>query len=199
MIKVLAIMGSPRRLKNNDRLLDELLKGLSGPHTIIEKYHADHLNIQSCKACDGCTRKKGCVLKDDMINLYAKFDEADIVIMTSPLYFNSVSAQLKSVIDRCQALWSSKYVLKDSMIDQTKKRLGYFLCTAGVPQNDSLFSAATPVMDLFFKSINADYLGNLFFCNVDEHPVYEDSEALTQAFRTGENLLHIALSHRTAK
>lgn len=188
MIKVLAIMGSPRRGKNNDTLLDCILKGLSAPDVSIEKHYADELNVNPCKACAGCERKIGCVLEDDMQVLYEKFNTADIIILASPLYFNSISAQLKAVIDRCQAIWSSKYILNQSIINKSKKRIGYFICTAGAPENADLFNAAIPVIDMFFKSVNAEYLGNLLIADVDKHPAYQSKELLERAYHIGIGL-----------
>ncbi|MDR5659468.1 flavodoxin family protein [Serpentinicella sp. ANB-PHB4] len=189
MVKVVAIVGSPRKNKNNDLLLSHILKGLTTneEEMHIDKYHAYDLNIKPCIACDGCTRKLGCVFKDDMTEIYQKFNEADIVIIASPLYFNSVSAQLKAIIDRCQAIWSSKYVLKNSMINQNKKRIGYFISTAGMPYSSELFSAAIPVMDLFFKSINCEYVENLFVANVDNQSVNDQN--LDEAYAIGQNIL----------
>lgn len=191
MLRVLAIVGSPRKGKNNDTLVDYILKGIDKTcenQVMIEKFYADKLKVQPCKACDGCTRKRGCVLKDDMGQLYEKFDKADIVIISSPLYFNSVSAQLKTIIDRNQAIWSSKYVLNHSLIDKEKKRLGYFVCTAGMPDSPNLFDAVLPVIELYFKSINTSHEGSLLVPNVDAHPVMKDENTLQQAYGIGVSL-----------
>lgn len=187
-MNVLAIMGSPRKNKNNDTLITHMLKGLEDPNFNIEKYSVKDLNVKPCIACDACARNLGCIFNDDMSMLYKKFNEADAIIISSPLYFNSVSAQLKSIIDRFQAIWSSKYVLKQSLIDTNKFRAGYFICTAGMPESDELFNATLPIMDLFFKSTNSEYFGNLFVSNIDSKPVYNDSEVLNKAFNLGLEL-----------
>ncbi len=127
-MKVLAIMGSPVRKRNNEALLSSVLNGLRSEHPAPEKidvqlFCASSLKVSPCIACDRCARVKGCIFEDDMQTLYKEFESSDVIIITSPLYFNSVSAQLKAVIDRCQAIWSSKYALKDSMISQEKKTL----------------------------------------------------------------------------
>ncbi|AOY75035.1 flavodoxin family protein [Clostridium formicaceticum] len=191
MLKVLAIVGSPRKGKNNDTLVDYMLKGIAYDKkrpVSIEKFYADKMHVASCKACEGCGRKKGCVLKDDMNSLYQKFDEADIVIISSPLYFNSVSSQLKAIIDRNQAIWSSKYILNDSLINKDKRRLGYFICTAGMPDEPNLFDATLPIMELFFKSINTIHEGNFFVPNVDQQPIMEDEAMLQKVHALGVEL-----------
>lgn len=187
-MKILAIMGSPRKNKNNDALITNILKSIQEPTITIEKYSVGDLIVKPCIACDACTRNLGCIFNDHMTMLYKKFNEADVVIISSPLYFNSVSAQLKSIIDRCQAIWSSKYVLNQSIIDIDKKRIGFFISTAGMPESPELFSATIPIMDLFFKSINCEYVGNLFVPNIDAHPIIEDQETLSKAHNIGLEL-----------
>ncbi|SET63452.1 NADPH-dependent FMN reductase [Natronincola peptidivorans] len=200
MIKVLAIVGSPRKGKNNDTIVTHMLEGIEntlGLGVFIEKLYADDLAVQPCKACDGCTRVRGCILEDAMRGLYEKFDESDIIIMASPLYFNSISAQLKTIIDRNQAIWSSKYILNNSLINKDKNRLGYFICTAGMPEIPDLFEAAIPIMELYFKSINTGYEGNFFVANVDEHPIMRDEKILQQAYSIGISLADKILTMRT--
>ena len=187
-MKVLAIMGSPRKNKNNDVLVNNILKGFEEPTITIEKYSVSDLIIKPCIACDACARNLGCIFNDHMTMLYKKFNEADAVIISSPLYFNSVSAQLKSIIDRCQAIWSSKYILNQSIIDIDKQRIGFFVSTAGMPESPELFSATVPIMDLFFKSINCEYVGNLFVPNIDAHPIIDDKESLSKAYNIGLEL-----------
>jgi multimeric flavodoxin WrbA len=164
MLKVLAIMGSPRKGKNNDILLDYMLKGIKKERedAEVDKLYVSDLVIYPCIACEECTRKPGCILQDEMNHLYKKYDGADIIIITSPMYFNSVSAQLKAVIDRNQAIWSSKYILGQPLIDRKKKRLGYFIFTSGDETGCAGLTAAEPIINLFFKSINAEYVGNYF-------------------------------------
>ena len=190
-MKVLAIMGSPRKGKNNDRLLDRILAGITKKEVsaIIEKLYVSDLQIAHCLACDACTRKSGCIQKDSMEELYKKFDEADLTIITSPMYFNSISGQLKAIIDRNQAIWSSKYVLKESIINKSKQRVGYVLITAGADEHPFGLSAVTPIMDLFFKSINTDYWGTYFVNGVDEAPGYLRENVLEDMLEIGEKIV----------
>lgn len=191
-MKVLAILGSPIRKRNSETLVNKVIESVKDHVSKDVSLEVDVVSVQSlkvspCVACDRCTRIKGCVFQDDMIYLYKAFNESDIILFASPLYFNSVSAQAKAIIDRCQAIFSSKYVLKDPMIDRDRKRLGLFISTAGVDMNDDpeLFKGTLPVMDLFFRSINTEYLGNLFVGNVDRVKVMDNPEALDSAKEWG--------------
>lgn len=190
-MKVLAIMGSPRRGKNNDTLLDHILKGIQSKEENVStiRLNANDLNITPCTACDACSKRLGCIQKDGMADLIHSFNEANIILMTSPMYFNSITAQLKALIDRNQVVWSSKYALKHSLIDRHRRRIGYMICTAGAPEHPYGLDGVIPILDLFFKSINADYYGNFFVNNVDERPVYENEEILQKIYRAGQELV----------
>ncbi len=190
MRKVLAILGSPREKGNSQALMEQILKGISSTKgdLEIERISLGKQHIQPCIACNGCQRQPGCVIKDDMNRLYSAFDQADLVVIASPIYFNSVSAQLKSLIDRCQAIWASKYVLKSPLIDRNKLRLGVFIATAGNPDGIAEFEPSKRVIDLFFKAINTYYYQDLFVTDIDNSPVTSRPEVLKQAFQMGKEL-----------
>lgn len=173
---------------NTDTLLNQVMKGLEQNKVFIEKIELEKLNIRPCISCNACAKTGTCFMRDDMEEMYDKFNEADMIIIGSPLYFNSVSAIAKAMIDRCQALWSSKYVLNKPSIDKRKKRRGLFVCTAGAKQSENGFIGATVVMDLFFKAINAKYEENLLVDNTDAILVKDRKELLDKAFELGQKI-----------
>ncbi|MFZ5965878.1 MAG: flavodoxin family protein [Bacillota bacterium] len=189
-MKALMIMGSPRRKMNSDILLDRVIEGLAIHGAEVEKIYVKDLKIHPCTACDYCGRTGQCCFQDDMLKLYTAFDKADIIVIASPLYFNSVSSQIKTMIDRCQMFWSSKYTLGKSSIEREKKRKGAFICTAGSKQKDHGFIGAEVVMDLFFKSINTDYQYRLFVDDTDNNFVNARAEIMEKAYRIGEMLVN---------
>ncbi|AZR73665.1 hypothetical protein BBF96_09870 [Anoxybacter fermentans] len=187
MIKTLALIGSPRKNGNSKKIVNQILKGIKSIKRDIE-IHEIFLakqNIQPCIACEGCHQRPGCIIRDDMQKLYPKFNQADLIIVASPVYFNSVSAQLKGMIDRCQAIWASKYILQNSIIDRKKYRLGIFVATAGNPEGIIEFEPSIRVIDIFFKSINTRYYKNFFVANTDKKPVAFRPEILKQAYQLG--------------
>jgi len=127
MKKILAVMGSPRKNKNTDRLLESLLEGVRSTGAEVKKVYLKDLKFSPCIACDSCGKTGQCFMKDDMEKLYEEFNDSDGIIIASPLYFNTVSSLTKMMIDRCQVYWSSKYVLKNPSIDRNKKRIGVFI------------------------------------------------------------------------
>ncbi|MBN1836261.1 MAG: flavodoxin family protein [Spirochaetales bacterium] len=106
-MKVLTLQGSPRRQGNTATLLAAFLEGLrEGGVGDIQEIHLDEVTIQPCRNCDTCRQPKGpyCVIEDDMQGLFTPFIEADLVVMASPIYWWSVTAQLKLFIDRLYGL-----------------------------------------------------------------------------------------------
>ncbi|AGB41918.1 multimeric flavodoxin WrbA [Halobacteroides halobius DSM 5150] len=188
-MKGLSVLGSPRHNGNNALLLQEINSSLKENCNIkLDKIEIDNLDISPCLSCDYCKKNINCTIADDMIKLYSKFDEADIILISSPLYFNTVSAQLKAMIDRCQALWANRFVLKKPLIDPNKKRLGAFVSTAGQPITNDRFKYVTSTLDLFFKAISADYYDNFFVGNIDHKPITNRPKIISDAYDWGERL-----------
>lgn len=107
MVKnILILNGSPRKGGNTDALCDALAKGAKNKEHTVETVHIRTLNIKPCAGCYGCAIKKGnpCVQKDDMKEIYARFESADIIVFASPLYWWQFTAQMKTVIDRLFAV-----------------------------------------------------------------------------------------------
>lgn len=114
------------------------------------------LTYKGCIDCGFCKKNKRCMLKDDIKFMYRYFDEADYIILGSPIYFGGTPSKLKALIDRCQAIYHSKYTLKDSMIDITKKRKAFNVLVGGEEYRENLFFAMKHELGYFYKSINAD-------------------------------------------
>lgn len=173
MKKVMAIMGSPRKNKNTDKLLDYLLTGMGELDYKINKIYLKDLDIHSCTGCDHCGRTGVCIFDDGMSEIYDGFDNSDIVIFAAPLYFNSINGLSKNVIDRCQRYWSIKYTLKENY-KRNEDRKGMFLSVGGAPYSHNHFDGTLPIMEFFFKAINVNYLGNYLVSNTDKL-ILEDS------------------------
>lgn len=184
-MKALVILGSPRKGQNTDVLVEAIIRGLIDENVIVEKVILRNLNVGHCIDCKACANLGTCIIKDDMISLYDKFDKADIVVLASPLYFNSVTSLTKTMIDRCEALWASKYLLKESLIDRYKKRKGIFVCTAGSDSKNHEFMGAKLVADLFFKSINTEYAYEILVDNTDEKKVKSREDLIKNAYNKG--------------
>ena len=184
-MKVLGIMGSPRVKGNTDLLLDEALKGAQSRQVEVEKLVVDKMKITPCREYYGCLKDGNCVIRDDMDIIYPKLVEADGIIVASPMFFYGVTAQLKALIDRCQALWARRYVLK-TLPDSKKK--GVFI-GVGATKGKQLFEGAILTIKYFFQAFGVEYADELLVRGVDKKgEIKEHSEALAEAFELGKRL-----------
>lgn len=100
---IVGISGSPRK-KATEYVLSEALSDLEEQGFKTEMFTIRGKEINPCKHCDYCLKKKECIQKDGMTDAYDLFRKADGIIMASPMYNGSISAQIKAVMDRCRAL-----------------------------------------------------------------------------------------------
>ena len=144
------------------------------------------MNISPCTGCGYCGRKEECIIKDEMYTLYDCFDEADVVIVAAPLYFNSINGLTKNMMDRCQRYWSLKYEL-GKKYRNSKDRRGMFISTAGAPFSMNHFVGVQPVLQHFFNSINVQQIGNYFISNTDKAPVDSQENIKEELTYIGQN------------
>lgn len=187
MKKVLAIMGSPRRNKNTEKILDYLLEGIDQSEYEVKKIVLKDLDIHSCTGCDHCGRTSNCIFNDGMSEIYDGFDNSDFVIFAAPLYFNSINGLSKNVVDRCQRYWSIKYTLGQNY-KRNEDRKGIFLSVGGAPYTHNHFNGTLPIMDFFFKAINVNHLGNYFLSNTDKFSIDDDIDLQEELYKIGKNI-----------
>ncbi len=189
-MKVLGIMGSPRLKSNTDMLLDEALKGAADAFAVTEKIVVHKLDIQPCMEYYGCTRDGNCVIRDDMDQVYPKLVAADIIIVASPIFFYGLTAQLKSLIDRSQAIWARKYILKQEI--GSGERRGAFI-GVGATRGKELFNGSILTIKYFFRALNVEYSGDLLVRGVDKMAeIQNHEEHLKQAYELGRKLINNA-------
>ncbi len=188
-MKVLGLFGSPRREGNTDLLLEEMLKGAESRDARIERIFLSDWDISGCRECRSCEATGNCVLPDEMQEVYPKLMEADYIVLASPIFFYGVTAQVKKMIDRGQALWARKYILKKSSMDKgDPKRKGWFLSVGG-SRGTKVFDGAILTVRYFFDALNVEYAGELTFPGLDHKgALKEHPSALKEAFEAGERL-----------
>ncbi|MDH4067471.1 MAG: flavodoxin family protein [Dehalococcoidia bacterium] len=104
--QVLVILGSPRRKGNSSTLAARISRGAESAGAEVETLFLHGLKISPCRGCDTCQKdgSKGCAIKDDMQEIYAKLMKSDAWVIASPVYWFTMSAQTKTFMDRCYAL-----------------------------------------------------------------------------------------------
>ena len=174
--KVLIINGSPRKNKNCHSVVKELVKKFEENEINYKVLDIYKMDIDYCTACGACEKTGYCRIKDDMTPIYEEFNKSTGTITVSHMYFSSVSTKVKTVVDRTQAFFSSKYVLGKPSIDRDKFRLGMYIAIGGQPEFENQFLGGQIVMDIFYKSINTDLEYNLYLSNSDEVPFEENED-----------------------
>jgi multimeric flavodoxin WrbA len=123
-MKVLGLLGSPRKEGNTATLIQEAFRAAQDAGAETEMIDVNGLDMKGCQACYACRKTKQCRLKDDMSAVYGKIDAADAVIFGSPIYMCSMTAQMKAVVDRLFPYLNPDYT--SNM--KTGKRCGLIFC-----------------------------------------------------------------------
>lgn len=125
-MNVLILNSSPRKDGNSDVLCQQFAKGAAEAGHQVEKMDLQSKRLSPCMACYACMKDHVCAIHDDMAEIFAKMQQADVIVLSSPVYFYSMCAQLKIVIDRC--LVNHKGL---------KGKRFYYIITAADPQHEA--------------------------------------------------------------
>ena len=182
MKKILVIMSAGTKLGNTDRLTDAYIKGLVERGHSVTKVYLGSMRIEGCRGCGVCQRlAPQCAVRDGMQDIYPLFAECDTVVMASPLYFWTITAQLKSFIDRLYAISvDDKYPQKDSVL----------LMTAG-DDNDTTFEQPKRYFRLLNQALGWNEVG--IYCaggctGCEKLARQIDKEHLENAYKLGLEL-----------
>ena len=178
MKNVLILSGSPRAKGNSNILCDEFMRGAEEAGNQVEKVQVSRLNLAGCLGCNACKRNGGeCVQKDDMVTIKEKMISADVIVLASPIYFYSMTAQLKTLLDRC-------YAFMDSL---TGKEFYYIISCAA----DSVIYTETMIASLrgFTCCLpDSKEKGIIYGINAPEMGDVRKGEAVEQAYESGKRL-----------
>lgn len=189
-LKLLCIAGSPRRGGNTDRLLNEAAAGAATKGAQVKQVMLADLDITPCQHCDGCIQLKGrCVIEDDMQALHDDLRNFDRFVLASPVFFMGVTAQSKAMIDRCQALWVIKYLLKKPVgLNSNMPRKGAFI-SVGATNYGNLFVGSVATVKSWFTTLDIEYSAELLVPGIDDYNgITSHPSALGDAFVIGQQL-----------
>ena len=182
----MGILGSPRRDGNSEMLLDKAMEGAGSSGLDTEKIILNELRFLPCQECGGCQSRGNCIVDDQMQVVYKKIDEAQALILASPIFFGSLTAQVKAMIDRYQCRWAAKYILGKKETKPSKKG---FLILVSATNKDSFFKNAESIVKNFFAVLAVEFAGNLYCPNVDKKgKILEYQDCLKEAFELGKNM-----------
>jgi len=162
---VLGLQGSPRIKGNSAVLLSGFLDEAARLGARTELVNVAKKKITPCQECGTCEKKGFCPIDDEMQELYPLLRQAEMIVMATPIFFYGPTAQMKTVIDRSQALWSRKYVL--GLEDPGRKwRQGYLLAV-GATRGKNLFEGTILTAKYFFDAVGAQFEGSLEYRKIE--------------------------------
>jgi len=181
--KVLILKGSPRRKGNSATLADQLALGAQEQGAEVESIFLEGKKIHTCTACDQCGKNgKDCVFDDDMRDIYPSLRQADVIVIASPIYWFTISAQAKLCIDR----W---YAMETSQGSQLRgKQIGIIL-TYG--DSDPYTSGAVNAIHTFqsmFHYIGCEIAGLVYGTASNVGDVQKQPALMEQAYQLGKKL-----------
>lgn len=172
--KVLILSGSPRKNGNSDLLCDEFMKGALEAGHAVEKIRVAEKNIGFCQGCYACAGTGICAIKDDMAEIMEKIIAAEVLVLASPVYFYSIDAQLKALIDRTVARW-----------EEVKDKEFYYIATAAEAEEHTLDTTLACFRGYADCVEGAKEMGIIYGTGVYEKGEVLDTPLMKEAYEMG--------------
>ena len=188
-MKIMAIYGSPRREGNTSLLLKQAVAGARQAGAEVEEVVLRDLRMSPCLELYGCKKDGRCIIRDDFQRVYDQLLACQALMLASPIFFYTVSAHTKILMDRCQSLWVKKYWIDQVPFGQGEiKRKGLFI-SAGATGGKRLFDGTLLSIRYFFDVLDMELWHALLYRRLDfEGDVLRHPEYLDEAFQAGEAL-----------
>jgi multimeric flavodoxin WrbA len=178
------VNGSPRKKGNSATLSKQVADGAKSAAAKVEVFFLHSMDIRPCTACDACRKKlkKDCIIEDDMKILYPKMRAADAIVIASPIYWFTVSAQTKLFMDRWYALGD------DDGYELAGKKFGIVLAYADA---DPFVSGAVNALRTFqdaFKYIGAELVGAVYGSAWKAGEIRQNKALMDAAYELGRKI-----------
>lgn len=188
-MKIIAFHGSPRDEGNTELLLNSALSAAKEEGHKVTLFRPGRMNISPCLNCGSCEESAECVIEDDMSEVYDAIREGDRFILAVPIFFLGLSAQIKTLIDRCQSFWCGKYLLKKPIPEGPDGRKGLLLM-AGAMKGDTGYTCGAATAKAFFRTISVPEHISLIYTQIDAKGAIKDHpSALKDAYEAGKKLI----------
>ncbi len=189
-MKVAVFHGSPRPGGNTETLLKEAIRGVAEKGGEVFDFKLNLMKIRPCQNCGACEDTGVCTVDDEMCRIYPAIRECERFILASPIFFHGVSAQAKAMIDRCQAFWCEKYLLKRPIQPGPNGRKGLFIVVGGTEWKEGL-TCSEATAKAFFRTISVQEHKTRGYMGVDEKgAILKRPEALRECYEAGLELLN---------
>lgn len=174
MKNILIISSSPRKNGNSQMLCEQFKRGAEEKGHMVTLVRLMEKIIGFCRACDGCMRNGGtCVLNDDMAEILKLFQEADVIVLATPVYFYGISAQMKTFIDRTYPIWQ-----------HLGKKEVYYIISAGL--GEDIIERSLGDLDGFVEHLEEYRIaGRIYATDVMEAGLVKNLDVFEKAYQMG--------------
>lgn len=177
-MKVLIISSSPRRGGNTHRIAEEFGKGAAAAGHEVEIISLAGKNIGFCIGCLACQKTRQCVLNDDAKEIVRKMGQSNVLVFASPIYYYTISGQLKTLLDRAEPLFSGEYSFRE-----------VYLLTAGADADPETNANAFADIEGWISCFEpARLAGTVFAGGVAQKGDVEQHPALKKAYEMGKSI-----------
>jgi multimeric flavodoxin WrbA len=174
---ILILSASPRKEGNSDRLCDEFRHGAIEAGNRVEKLSLRDKKIGYCGACGACEKTRACVQRDDMADILEKMIGADVIVMATPVYFYTMAAQMKTLIDRTVARYT-----------EISGKEFYFIATAADGERKNLERTIESLRGFTACLNDPIERGIVYGTGVWEKGSINGTSALREAYETGKRV-----------
>lgn len=175
-MRMVIVLGSPRISGNSESLARVVAEGVEAQGGEVEYVRLNKMEIRPCQGCGGCDKTGVCVLKDEMSGVYELLDNADRLLVVTPIYFYGPSAQTKIFMDRIQAPWARRYNLK-KRFRKDEGRRGYLLACAAT-HGKKLFESSELMLRYVFDALDMECGPSMLVSGVDERGAAKSKQEL---------------------
>ena len=191
-IKIVAVYGSPRRKGNTATLLKKAVEGARDSGAQVEEIVLRDLKMSPCLEIFGCTKSGECRLKDDFQKARDQILASQGLIIASPVFFYTVSAHTKILMDRFQSLWVKKYWIEKTPKSHPKVMRKALLIAVGATKGKKPFDGILLSMRYFFDTIDMELWKALLYRGLDfEGDVLKFPEYLDEAYEAGREYVNV--------
>lgn len=174
--KILVISSSLRARSNSEALADAFIKGAEEAGNEVEKVTLKGKKIAFCQGCLACQKLGHCVINDDAVAITEKMQYADVIVFATPIYYYEMAGQLKTMLDRANALYALDYAFRDIYVLSTAAEDAEFVPERAV-------AGVTGWIDCFEK---ARLAGSVFAGGVTAMGDIAGHKALDEAYALGK-------------
>lgn len=176
--KILIISSSLRKGGNSETLAKEFERGAVEAGNEVEFISLNDKKIAFCKGCLVCQEKQRCVIRDDADIIAQKMEQADVLVLATPIYYYEMSGQMKTMLDRANPLFTKEYAFRNV----------YFIATAA-ENEDHAWSRAVSGLEGWIECFEKAHLsGVVFGGGVTDVGDIKNHSSLVKAYEMGKNV-----------